>query len=68
MKFLDRLKGKKPCRCCQSASSGISCLTLRLLPMKLSSTMKTEPRHPASRNASSSASNCGLLFVRGTRP
>jgi len=52
----------------QSANAGSSRLTFRLLPIKLSSTIKTLPRHPIRRSSSSSASVCSLLFVRGTRP
>jgi len=36
--------------------------------MKLSSTMKTSPRYPSLRSASSSARTCAGCFTRGTRP
>ena len=57
-----------PFRFCQSTSTGKSCLTFFLLPMKLSSTINTGPRQPRRFNSSNSATICSLLFVRGTRP
>ena len=55
-------------RCRHSIKACSSALVRVLLPMKLSSTMNTMSFHPRWRSASSSAINCGGVFVRGVRP
>ena len=51
-----------------SINSRSSALVRCLLPMKLSSTMKTMSFQPRRHSASSSAITCAGVLVRGTRP
>ena len=55
--------------CCHRIRAGSnSSLSTRLLPMKLSSTKKTDPRQPARRRPSSSAIICAVDLRRGRCP
>ena len=57
----------KPFACCQAITARNSSFTARLLPMRLSSTMKAIDTRSA-RSASSSAMTCAAVLSRGLRP